>query len=364
MRFNCLKEDIVRILDVALKAVDTKPALPQLAGVYLEAAGGFLHVQTTNNRLGIKAKFAIDDQGDGVAVVNARKLAAIVKNMPSETIAFELNTEDKLLDVMSGRTRFSLHTIGDANYFPTVKTTDAATLFSLRGDKLQWLIDSTVIACAGAEADLIYTTCNVSLKDGALTFVGTNKHRLMYSRAVVDSSADFKINVPSESLKAVSAYLTDETVDVKSDGKSIIIEVGNILFKARLFEGDFPGWTSALPKDNNIEVTVETKNLIAALNRALLIEADNKNVELKKTAYGLTVASRNARVGTCEEYVDADIAGEEFDAHWNAKYLLDALKSFGTKCKFYMHKDKFFPVHIRDIDNDSGYVLTPLRISA
>jgi len=363
MKFICLKEDLAKALEVAVKGVDAKPQNAQLAGVFLDVSGGYLTIETNNYKLGFKTSLPVDDQSAGQTVVDARKLFSIVKAVTGDSISFELDEHAELLDVVSGKIKYALKTIGEAADFPRVKEVECVTKINLAGELLSVLINRTAFACSKDETEYLFTGCLIETNDDTITFVGSNKHSLMYNKSLINKSADIRVIVPAESLKAVAPFIDGGKTAVieLDDKKAMLIRSGKFIFKLRLIDGNFADWERIIPKDNTTIIKVVTRDFIAALNRVLLISPYDNKIRIKKSEYGgLTLIAQNAATGIAEENVDADISGEVAGDYFNAKKLIDGIKALDSDtCTIYAKETSYCPVIIRNNDY-SCYILAPM----
>lgn len=365
MKFNCLKEDLVETLDVVIKASEPKPQKPQLAGFYLKLAGNTLHIHANNYTLGIKAKIPVDGQGDGVAVVNAAKMLAVAKSMPSNTIKFEFDEKENLIDVMGGKTKISLVTIAKPDEFPLVNDDAGEDIFTIIYQKLYVLIMQTVVARAeGNDTQPIYTSCHIELDGSDINFVATDKHRLAVNSRYLVNKGNANLNVPAEQLAMIAPYFcSNADVTVKSDGKSISIVKDNFLFKLRVIDGDFPQWRNVIPEGNPIKVEVESRDLLATLKRAMLVARDDFNKKIELVAdEGLMVRARAAESGLFEEIVNAKVSGGSVTAAFKINHLIDGLKQPGGKYTLHLSDDNHKPMLMTTAeDKNFKYVASPLR---
>ena len=65
MKFNCLKEDLIEVLNSMTNAVAIKPQTQVLGGIYLNTANNTLEIQATDYSIGMLAKIPVDSHEDG-----------------------------------------------------------------------------------------------------------------------------------------------------------------------------------------------------------------------------------------------------------------------------------------------------------
>ena len=368
MRFNCLKEDLMMVLNAVANAVAVKPQTQVLGGIYLSVKDNMLEIQATNYSIGMLSKIPVDAQEDGKVVVIGKKFIEVVRAMPGETIAINEDSREKLLEIASGKSKFSINTM-NADDFPKVMPREVIFSFKIKAVTLKDLIKRTIFACSSDEGQPIYTGCLFESDNDKITLVGTNKHRLaLASGRLFDSTEKFRFVIPRDALRIISDMLPadeDKLIKIDYTGKKVAFTIEKIFVTARIIEGDFPDYQRVIPSNTESVVTINVSNLRGAIERVSLIarEDSNKKIAFNFTSeYGLELKASSAQYGAAEETLEIEKKGEGANIAFNYTYVMDALRIIdGDKFKISM-KGRFDPVDIRESDSDNFiYILTPLR---
>ena len=121
---------------------------------------------------------------------------------------------------------------------------------------------------------------------------------------------------------------TDELVSIHFTNNHILFDLGNTKIISRLLEGNYVPYTSLLPQEHKILVSVNKQQLQNGIERAslmakegnsYLIKLDIKNDEI--------IITSNSQLGKVREEVSVELQGEEIEIAFNSKYLLDVLKN-------------------------------------
>ena len=369
MRINCLKSDLIEVLNAVDKAVAIKPQTQMLGGIYLNVKDNFLEIQATNYSIGMMSKIPVDAQEDGKLVVLGKKFIEVVRSLSGDTVSINEDSREKLLEIASGKSKFSINTIGDPSDFPQVASKDVLFSFKIRANVLKNLIKKTSFACATDEGQPIYTGCLFESADDKITVAATNKHRLaMATGSLYGSSEKFRFVIPRDALRIISDMLPDSKdnlINIDYTGKKVAFTIDKIFITVRIIDGDYPEYRRVIPPGSDSVVTANVAGLRSAIERVSLIarEDSNKKIAFNFTSeYGLELKAASAQYGTAEETVNIEKTGAGANISFNYSYMMDVLRIVdGDKIKISM-RGRFDPVDIREIDSDEFiYVMTPLR---
>ncbi len=101
---------------------------------------------------------------------------------------------------------------------------------------------------------------------------------------------------------------------------------------ARLIEGPYPNYEQVIPKDNPRELIVSRTDVIEAVD-IVASHADTSTQQIRFSLRGgkFSVSSATADFGAGEQSVEAEYKGEDMEIGYNARYLLQILRSIPTE---------------------------------
>src|SRR5205823_10185193 len=89
VKFKCDRDVLSEALQTVQRAVSSRPGIPALTGVHLNAAGSRLTLATTDLEVSARLTLEVQVQQEGVALVPARLLADMVKSFEQAPVEFE-----------------------------------------------------------------------------------------------------------------------------------------------------------------------------------------------------------------------------------------------------------------------------------
>ncbi|MEO1182390.1 MAG: DNA polymerase III subunit beta, partial [Cyanobacteria bacterium J06636_28] len=128
----------------------------------------------------------------------------------------------------------------------------------------------------------------------------------------------------------LQAYQGTEPIALRFDPTQVVFELGHQRITTRLLEGAYPNYRQLIPPKFERQLTVDRKQLMAALERiGVLADQRNNIVKLSISGTGQTLAlSVEAQeVGSGREEMSAQVTGDDLDIAFNVRYLLEGLRA-------------------------------------
>lgn len=364
MKFQCLKEVLLENLSTVLKAVSSKATVPQLEGVYLQAADDMITLIGNNTEIAIQSIFEADILTEGNACLNAKNLFDMVRLMPEGVVTISV-AEDFTTVIESGSAKYEILAL-DPEAFPLVE--DMVSDFSIKIPevKLKELIKKTIFSIGTADTKITFTGALFEVKDDVLTVVTLDGFRMaVRNEAIYPTGEERSFIIPGRSLNELLKILSDteDELTIEFGSKKALIKIDNFKFYTRLIDGEFFNYQQIIPKNAEIKVKAVTRDLVNALERAsLLITADNKApIRMNMEGDTMTLLT-SSRIGQAKDEIHIQKDGADLEIGFNHKYLLDALKASETEEIFMDFSNHLSPCILRGEAEDFIYMVLPVRL--
>ena len=133
------RDELLGPLSAVSGIIERRHTLPILSNVLIEKSGEALTFLATDIEIQIVSRSALEQSGDAKGVtVGARKLVDILRALPEGEVT--LSTQDKRLQVKSGRSRFSLQTLPAEDFPRLARPVSDVSKFSLPQKALRKLL--------------------------------------------------------------------------------------------------------------------------------------------------------------------------------------------------------------------------------
>jgi len=327
MKFSITQSELSEIIQAVIGTVPTKSTLPVLSTFLVEAGGGRLSFTATDLDISMRTSVECEVPQEGRACLPARRLADIVRELPSERVEISVEADKALIECRRGKYRL----MGtDPEDYPKLPEVSPERRVKLGAEPLRKMIRKCIYAVSTDETRPMLNGVLVELAEGTLGMVATDGHRLAYVKREMDvgkGTAGDTI-VPPKALNQVLKLATGGEVEIGFAKNYAVFEIGNTTIYCRLLEGPFPDYRQVLPTEHPRKATLSRAELVGAIRRvSVLADLTTKQIRLGLRSGALEVTTRTADVGEAVEEIPAQYAGEDMDIGFNAGYLLDSLGS-------------------------------------
>ncbi len=378
MNFTINRSAFISQLNNVLRAISSKTTIPILTGLKMVVNEDNIVLTGSNSDITIESVINANDadndltiEDTGAIVLPARFFSDIVKKLPDKKVTIEV-TSGFQADITSGSAKFQING-QDAENFPHLPEIETNKSVTLPNDILKEVIRQTVIAVSKQESRPILAGVHMTLKDGILTAVATDSHRLAQRKVVlenIDKGIDFDVIIPGKSMEELSGMISDvhEDVQMQVTENQVLFIFGNTHFYSRLLEGNYPETSQLIPQTADTTVELEAGTFLSSIERASLLSHESRNdvvkLSLKPSENLVRISGDSPDIGTVEEeVVTSALDGNDLEISFNPNYMKDALRSFGQatiKISFTSPLRPFTLVPTEDQEN-FVHLITPVR---
>ena len=331
MKFRVERDVLAEAVTWAARGLPTRPPVPVLAGVLLEAdAEGTLTLSAFDYEVSARVTVAADVHEGGTVLVSGRLLADISRNLPQKPV--DVVTEGTKVAVTCGSSRFSLLTMPVEDY-PALPQMPQAT-GAVAGDVFTLAVGQVTVAAGRDDTLPILTGVRVEIDGSRITMLATDRYRLAmrtleWSPEGADAAA--VALVPARTLGDTARALgpsgsVDLALGRTGSGDGLVgFAAGSRRTTSRLLDGEYPKVTAIFPTTTDVQAVIETATLVEAVKRVALVAERNTPVRLKFTDGQVTIEAGQGDDAQASESIEAQLSGDDIEIAFNPQYLLDGL---------------------------------------
>ncbi|PIG93047.1 DNA polymerase III subunit beta [Gloeocapsopsis sp. IPPAS B-1203] len=342
MKFVCNQSDISTNLSLVSRAVPSRPTHPILANVLLtaDAQTGQVSLTAFDLSLGIRTSFLAVVETGGEITLPAKLLNDIISRMPQGELAIDDEGETPLgATITSTSGKYQVRGMG-VEEFPELPVIENGEAIHLPVEALTEGLRGSLFATSADETKQILSGLHLSIEQETLEFAATDGHRLAVVQTINENApieadtAQLEVTLPAKALRELErmlGMLNDGAVlSLHCDRGQVVFEWENHRLTSRTLEGQYPAYRQLIPRQFEIQVSLERKFLLSAIERIAVL-ADQKNNIVKFTLdsanqeLALSVDAQD--IGSGRESMPAQISGDSIDIAFNIKYLVDGLKA-------------------------------------
>ncbi len=364
MKFRCDRDAFSEALQTVQRGVASRPGIPALTGVLLEAAeDGTLTLSTTDLEVAARLRIEVQVQEPGVALVPARLLGDTVKSLSDAPVEFEADQAQARIRCAAYEGALRLLPAED---FPGLQEPGGVRITADAGAFAE-AVGQAARAASRDEARPVLTGVLMEVSREGAVLVATDSYRLAVRDLVATADGETKAIVPDRALtEAGRAAATDEksTIVINVDESQISFKIGQLTLTSRLIEGEFPNYRQLLPDQHESRLTISRQQLLDAVRRVGLLARDTTPVRMEFNALGVKLSSSSPDLGQAVETVEARYEGEDLTVAFNPQYLADGLTAAVGESVRLDVRDGLKPGVVRGEGDEFTYLVMPVRLPA
>lgn len=375
MKFIIKNSLFTAVVSELHKICSTKSLLPILSGIKIEANRDGVVLTGGNSDLFIEKKLPLHMNGEtvvevqeaGSIVVLSKHFMNLLKKLPDDIEISSDNMQTVLIKSGNIVTRMNGLRAIDYPKLPAIKIIHSVEVdFS----SLKEVIKQTVFAVSKSEAKPVLTGVKMEFEKNKLVCTATDSHRLSRKEIQITfNEGGHSVVVPSKSLLELLQLKESSSaaVQISIANNLIVFSTENTILYSVLIEGNYPNTQSLIPTDFVTKITLNTKALIAGIDRACVFSEEWKHNNVHLTMIDksiLKITTKSAGIGTIEEQqriskVDGIPA---IEMTFDGRFFLEALKGIQEEQVTISFCGVMKPAVIEPED-DSSYVqlISPLR---
>jgi DNA polymerase-3 subunit beta len=347
MRFIVERDTLAEAVAWVARSLPSRPVLPILSGLMLEAAAGGLTLSCFDYEISARIQVEAEVAEPGTALVPGRLLAEITRSLPP--LPVEVDHEKDDVTVTCGPASFTLVTLPVREY---PRLPDLPRLAgTVDGGVLATAIGQVAPAASRDDTLPVITGVNVEIDSDTIRLVATDRYRLAireFGWNPVHQGSPATLLVPAKTLSDAARMMTPGTpVRVMMRGEPgagsaraadanspdslraadamIGFESGGRRLTTRLIAGEYIKYMSRFPDDFGSRGDMPAIPLAEAVKRVALVAERGSSVRLSFGHGMVTIEAGTEGQARARETVAADFTGDQTAIAFSPHYLMDGL---------------------------------------
>ena len=367
MKLVCSKSNLLKSVNIVLKAIPGKTTMPILECILIDASTNNIKFTANDMELGIETIVDGTILEKGIVAIDAKIFSDIIRKLPDNDVTIE--TDGNLTTTITCETaKFSIsgQSGEEFSYLPYVERDNHIVVSQFT---LKEVIRQTIFSIAANENNKMMTGELFEVKGDMLRVVSLDGHRISIRKIELkEEYSDIKVVVPGKTLIEISKILSGETEDEVSiffTKNHIVFEFDDTVVVSRLIEGEYFRIDQMLSSDYETKIQVNKKELLDCIDRATLLvkESDKKPIILSITDDNIELKIQS-QIGSMDEEIDINKEGKDIMIGFNPRFLIDALRVIDDETvDIYLMNPKA-PCFIRDEQQSYIYLILPVNFMA
>lgn len=341
------------------KTLPARPTVPVLAGVLLTGSDTGLTVSGFDYEVSAEVRLAAEIASAGSVLVSGRLLSDITRALPAKPV--EVSVESTRVLLTCGNAKFSLPAMAVEDY-PTLPTLPEETGV-VPADVFAEAIGQVAVAAGRDESLPMLTGIRVEITGNTMVLAATDRFRLAVRELSWSASPEIEAAalVPAKTLAEVAKTGVDGSEVHLALGAGATLGREGLLgissagkrSTTRLLDADFPKFRQLLPTEHTAIATIGVAELTEAIKRVALVADRGAQVRMELAEGTLRLSAGADDVGSAEEDLPVEFAGEPLTIAFNPTYLTDGLSSVHSERVSLGFTEPRKPAVLRPADTDA-----------
>lgn len=364
----------------ALCAVSERNTVTAMEGILFECEGTDKCVLCSYDmEKGVRQVIDAQVVEGGSFIVNANKLARIIRMLPGPNITVEID-EKSLCKISSGTSSFEMHSLPGSD-FPNMPVLQGNNTFSIKGELLKKLITEVQFAIAVNDQRMVFNGAYFEVKEGQLKLVACDGNKMAVRECACETTAlstengipDLRFIVPGKTLTELLKLISDaDEVKIATTRRHIMFFLEKMIFFSRLIDSEYIDYNRFIRRESLITVYISRSAFLSAAERASLVTEERTlgqaKSSLKCSFEGnvLHVYADNLN-GRVDDNISIEKEGNDLFIGFNCRYLMDALRACPEDSLKLTMSTELMSMQIESADEATDdkflYMILPVRLS-
>lgn len=381
MKFRVERDVFAEAVAWAARSLPTRPPLPVLAGLLIDAQDGGLTLSSFDYEVSARVEVPADVSEPGSILVSGRLLADITRSLPDRPVEMATEETERKAQLACGTSKFSLQTLPREDY-PSLPTMPEPA-GTLPGEVFAAAVAQVAVAVGRDDTLPVLTGIRVEFEGDRLVLAATDRYRLAVRElqwAPGRTDLTTVALVQGRSLADTARALADaDTVTIALTGSGA--GEGLIGFEGaagaesrrttnRLLDGEFPKYRALLPAESSSVAVVESAALLETVKRVALVADRNTPVRLSFEEGQVVVEAGAGDEAQAVETLSCSYSGDSLTIAFNPQFLQEGIGALGTAHTEISFTTSTKPAVIagrvdpeKPSDGSYRYLIMPVRLS-
>ncbi len=374
MKFTVSSSALLSLLATTGKVISNKNTLPILDYFLMELNGNTLKVTASDLETTLVGSISVESvESEGTIAAPVKQMLDSLKEFPELPLTIEVN--DKNWEIRINWKSGSLSIPGaSAVSYPAVPQLNAEKKeLTLDVDLLVNGINKTIFATADDELRPVMNGVYLNLQPDAITFVGTDAHKLVKYEAECANEAAASFILPKKPANLLKTVLLkeEEAIRVSFDSKNARFDLKSHTLVCRLIEGNYPNYNAVIPAANPNRLLVDRIELLNGIRRVAVCSNPTTNLirmDIDESRITLTAQDIDFSM-SANETISCSYEGQPISIGFKSTFLVEILSNIATPTVSVELADStragvFKPVYDDKQTSQTLMLLMPMMINA
>lgn len=374
MKFTVSSSALLSLLATTGKVISNKNTLPILDHFLLELEGDRLQVTASDLETTLVGALTVENsEAEGRIAAPAKQLLDSLKEFPELPLTIEANEQNGEIRISWKSGSLSIPGSSAVGYPALPQLNAERKELTIDVDLIVNGINKTIFATADDELRPVMNGVYINLQPEALTFVGTDAHKLVKYESEYQGETAAAFILPKKPANLLKTVLLKEEDDIRLsfDSKNARFELKNHTLVCRLIEGAYPNYNAVIPAANPNKLLVDRIELMNGIKRVAVCSNPTTNlIRMDIADNKITLTAQDIDFSmSANETISCSYDGQPVSIGFKSTFLVEILSNVDTPTVLIELADStragvFKPVYDDKQSSTTLMLLMPMMINA
>lgn len=364
MKILCHKNELLKSINIVIKAVPAKTTMDILQCILIDATMGNIKFTANDMELGIETIVTGTILEPGMIALDARLFSEMIRKLPENDVIIS-SGDDFVTVITCEKAKFTI--VGkDGTDFVTLPYMEREESITLSQFTLKEIIRQTIFSIAANESNKIMTGELFEISGNRLNVYSLDGHRISIRKVELAGTYEpVNVIIPGKTLNEIARILSgeaDQTVTIYFGENQVLFSFDDTIVLSRLIDGKYFNVNQMLSHDYETKVTVNKKDFLECIDRSTLMvkENDKKPIifDIQENNMNLMIRSQ---LGTMSEDLDIVLEGKDIRIGFNPRFIMDALRVIDDEEVTIYFMNSKAPCIFRNAQESYIYLILPVN---
>lgn len=363
-------------------AVSANPTNITLKGILIEAKFPDTCIMTSfDNEKGVRITVEAKVIEEGKFIINAQKFTQTLRVMEGEEVT--LTVDDKLVAcIFSGKSSHKMSALRGEE-FPSIPDLESDRSFIVGQAVVKKMMSQISFAMGVNDQRAVLNGAFFCIEDDSIMMVSCDSFKLAKCKAKTDlvnkntngnEHLEYKFIVPVKTMNELYKLLSDNEdalMQIYVTRKQIVFLIGELTFFSRLVDGEYIDYNRIIVKTHKINVKVDKKTIISALERASLVTEEKiassgrSHVKIDVNGNIMKISAVSSAGSTYDE-INIEHEGDDILIAFNNRFLIESIRACDSENLKITMSSALTSINIEpseaEDDKEEIFMLLPVRM--
>lgn len=369
LKIICLQENIKDALVISERISGNNLSLPVLNNAFLEAKKGSLKISSTDLEIGVEVTVSCKVEIEGSVIVPTKTLLSLVNKLPNTKLKIEdigakieISTEDTKTNIP----------VMNKEDFPIIPKIREGEEIKINSFIIKKSLEQVLNSAASLDSKPEISGILFDFKKNILNIAATDSFRLS-EKSIKNNGDVYKMEnnknfiLPQKTAQELIRMLdSDGDLKITIDKNQVSFYFNKVNLISRVIDGEYPDYKQIIPKTYKTSVSLDKDEFVNKLKLASIFSSNINDVKFQIDVRNkkIKLSSKDNIKGDFTSEMEFDeLDGEDMEAVFNFKYLLDGLSNIEDEKVELKLNGSAAPALIKSKKYDDYiYIVMPIRL--